>query len=731
MQKNYSAYKHPFRMNQYLAPAIALLAISGVSCAENRYPDALEPEEALRSFQLDSAFTIELFASEPMIMDPVEMVFDRRGRAYVVEMEDYPFKPEPGKAKGRIRLLEDTDGDGKADKATLFADSLSEATSVLPWKDGLIVTTAPYILHLKDTTGDNRADTREVLFSGFFQNNSEAQITNLHFNVDNWIYASNHGQPGEVQFARKPDAPAVSVQGADFRFRLDREAFEPETGAAQFGQAINDWGHRFMTQNTIHIQQAVIPWRYLHRHAYLPSDRASTDISDHGLRMFQQTPAPYWRAERTRRRQKEYKERGLDRQEYAEDHFTGASGGTIYSGNIFPDAFYGNIFTGDVAGNLVHRDVLTPLEDSPVYQASRSGKEGEREFLSSADPWFRPVNFTVGPEGALYIIDMYRQHIETPLSIPEDLKKDMDFMNGSDRGRIYRIVPKSGPGQEQQAWGAEWPPRPEGPGTDALVKLLAHPNRWWRLQAQQLLLELQDRSAVPALQQLFHEHTDPRARLHALYTLEGLSALDAEIVKAALADSHPGLREHGLILAERFPECLPGIKERTADPSPRVALQACLSLGEFPAAEAAPALSAAAARYSEDRWFRMAILSSDAGSSSALLGLLDRDKVFFAEAKPGKIRFLEDLSFIMAARGGEGEIGRLLDVLSGLNAVEEWQLAGLRGLEKGLKKNQHAAASVAGAQKQLTAMKENAKPESAEILDRILSMPVMAGQETK
>src|SRR5690606_38503918 len=145
---------------------------------------------------------------------------------------DYPFKPEPGEEKGRIRVLEDENGDGIFDKATLFADSLSEATSVLPWKDGLLVAAAPCILFLKDTDGDGRSDTREVLFSGFFEKNSEAQITNLRFGVDNWIYASNNGQPGEVRFSGKPDAAPLSVRGADFRFRLDRGLFEAETGSA-------------------------------------------------------------------------------------------------------------------------------------------------------------------------------------------------------------------------------------------------------------------------------------------------------------------------------------------------------------------------------------------------------------------------------------------------------------------------------------------------------------------
>src|SRR3546814_9821265 len=133
-------------------------------------------------------------------------------------------------------------------------------------------------------------------------------------------------------------------------------------------------------------------------------------------------------------RQQEYEESGLDRTEYAEDNFTGSSGGTVYAGEAFPEAFYGSLFTGDVSGNLVHRDVLITQEDKPVYRAGRSELEKEREFLSSTDPWFRPVSLTSGPDGALYLVDMYRQHIETPLSIPGDLKVDMDFMAGSDRG---------------------------------------------------------------------------------------------------------------------------------------------------------------------------------------------------------------------------------------------------------------------------------------------------------
>src|SRR5690606_37813447 len=235
---------------------------------------------------------------------------------------------------------------------------------------------------------------------------------------------------------------ALDMRGADFRFRLDRGAFELESGGAQFGQTMDDWGNRFITQNTLHIRQVVIPWRYLHRNPVTPPGSPLLNISDHDLEMFQLTPPPYWRAERTRRRQKQYEEQGLDRVEYAEDHFTGCSGGTIYDGDAFPPEYYGNVFTGEVAGNLVHRDVLVEASDSPVLVARRAEGETEREFLASTDSWFRPTGFTVGPDGYLYVIDMYRQHIETPLSIPEDLKADMDFLYGSEHGRIYRIVPE-------------------------------------------------------------------------------------------------------------------------------------------------------------------------------------------------------------------------------------------------------------------------------------------------
>lgn len=659
---------------------LLLPVLLAVPCLAQRYPGPLSPEQSLKKLKVADGFKVQLYAAEPYVLDPVALEFDEQGNAYVVEMPDYPYEVEPGKGKGRIRILKDTNGDGRVDQSIIFAENVTEATSILPWKGGLIVTAAPNILYLKDTNGDGKSDVREVLFSGFFQNNSEAQVTSLRFGIDNWIYANNRGQSGMVTFSKTPGAPPISVRGADFRFRLDRNEFELETGPGQFGQTIDDWGHRFFTENSIHLQQAVIPWRYTHRHPYLTVTKFSTDISDHQEIMFQETAPPYWRAERTRQRNKMYQEANMTRIEYAEDRFTGASGGTIYNGNGLPKEYYGNIFTTDVSGNLVHRDILTPGDKSPVMVASRGGKEKDKEFLYSTDTWFRPITFSVGPDGYLYVLDYYRQHIETPVSIPDELKADMDFMAGSDKGRIYRVLPAN-------ATVKSVPVNLKNTSSAKLVEVLANPNGWWRTQAQRLLVERGDKSVVPVVKAFLARSKDSRARLHALYVLEGLNALNAQLVKDALQDSEPGVRENALILAERFPECLPLVIRMADDPANRVAFQAVLSLGEFSNKHVLPALAKAAEKYGQDSWFRIAVLSSEAGSSPDLLKALSQQSTFFKEEKPWKLAFLTDLSSIIGARNSKDQLAAYTGLIA-QPALEKgtWQLIALKGLKKGLDK---------------------------------------------
>jgi putative membrane-bound dehydrogenase-like protein len=750
----------------FLLSAFCLLLFA---CSRNRGPGSLSPQQSLKTFQLaDPNLRAEIFAAEPDVVDPVEIVFDEDGRVFAAEMRDYPADPPAGQPpKSRIRLLEDTDGDGKIDRSTIFADNLLEVTSMLPWKGGLIVTAAPDILYLKDTNGDGKADIRKVLFTGFALVNPETRITNLRFGIDNWIYAANNGQRGDITFpgrslllnseevgkreggrgrvgerenldrdssrlqsaeggARKVESSqhptSVNVLGADFRFRLDRGLFEAESGPTQFGLAMDDWGHRFITENTVHIRHVVMPRRYLLRNPFLPAGVAAEDISDHGrpsARMFQLTPPQYWRQVRTAMRQQRYQENNLSRKEIVAGYFTAASGGTIYSGDGLPAQYYGTLFTGDVSGNLVHRDVLRPAGAS--FVASRASNELDKEFLASTDPWFRPCSFATGPDGNLYIVDMYREFIETPESIPEELKKDMDFYSGTTLGRIYRIAPKA----PQRA--AAKPHLSTVPSSE-LVSLLAHRNGWWRLTAQRLLLERQDKSVVPALRKMTSESDFAQARLHALYALEGLSSLDAALVEKTLEDPEAGVREHALRLAEAYNGHISseGLKESEPrpsgsgpsdesprlwatgsgagrdglvaklvgmihDPSSNVRFQLALSLGAFVGGDKSPAGSAGLKRrnrdilkalatlaneQSEDSWFRTAVLSSvgqpvtlpvseQVKQLNALVDLL-AEQEFFQKPSPGKQRLLEQLALGIGVRNEAAGIVHFLNLLSHL-----------------------------------------------------------------
>ncbi|GAB3916775.1 PVC-type heme-binding CxxCH protein [Mucilaginibacter boryungensis] len=661
-----------------VARVLSLSLGIGFSCFAQRYAGPQTPEESLKKINIAKGLKVQLYAAEPYVLDPVDLQFDDQGNAYVVEMPDYPFEVEPGKGKGQIRKLIDTDGDGRVDKAVVFADHITEGTSILPWKGGLIITAAPYILYLKDTNGDGKADVRQVLFSGFFSSNSEAQVTGLRFGVDNWIYANNRGSSGMITFVKKPGSKPIQVQGADFRFRLDRNQFELETGPGQFGQTIDDWGHRFFTENSIHAQQSIIPWRYTHRHGFLPTSAFNVSITDHKELMFQKTVTPYWRAERSRRRNAAFKENGLNRVEYERDHFTGAAGGVIYNGTGLPKEFYGNYFVTDVAGSLLHRDILTPSTKIPALVASRPASEQDSEFLSSTDTWFRPITISSGPDGYMYLVDYYRQHIETPVSIEDDLKADMDFMAGSDKGRIYRILPEDA---NYKAATINF----RKMSSAQLVPYLANPNGWYITTAHRLLIERQDKTVIPVVKAFLAKTQDPRARLHAIYVLEGLHALNAQIVKKALDDQEAGVRENALILAERYPELLPQVIQKTDDPAYRVAFQAVLSLGNFSGPQVTPTLIKVLKKYGEDTWFRTAVLSSNIGSSVELNNALASDNNFFQNEEPWKLAFVGDLSNVIGARNNKAQVAAYLSVLD--NQKGAWLLSSTKGLAKGLQRS--------------------------------------------
>lgn len=641
----------------------------------------MSPEEALETFRILDGFRIELVAAEPYVMDPVEIAFDAEGGLYVAELADNPEDPPAGvKPDSRIVYLEDLDGDGRIDKRTVFADGLLSVEGVQPWKGGVIVAAAPDIVYLKDEDGDRVADTREVLYTGFdVINNVEGRVSNPRLHLDNWIYLANQGRPGSLTAPGNPEMEPLAVRGWDVRFDPLTGKMETASGPAQFGLTFDAYGNEFVSQNTIHIRNVVAPAEFLRRNPYLVVTRAAAEISADGR------PAPIypasepqkWRVERTAARQERYNETQPGRVEQLGGFFTAAAGSTAYVGDAFPAELVNSVFTGAGNGNLVHCDKITV--DGATFAAH--GYPQGSDFLTSTDNWFRPVNFANAPDGTLYVVDYYRQYLEHPQFIPDSIKQklNMDFRNGDDRGRIYRIVPT-----ETSAAA----PRPQGlaqASSGELAELLAHPNGWHRRTAQRLLLERQDASAVPALQAIADEDENPLARLHALWTLDGLDALEADQVRRALGDADAEIRRHALRMARpMLPELVDEALALLEDESPQVRFQAGLLLGDRAAEpRVADALAALGVETAEDEWFRLAVLSAPPETAASLATRLANSQDFRGEPTEGRRKLLAGLAATVGARREAGEVEKLFAALGRLDG-DAWHQAGLKGLADGL-----------------------------------------------
>lgn len=684
--------------------ATLLLAFTACNNKSSSEQPAYTAEQSLAAMQFSEDFHAEIFLKEPQVMSPVEMVWDEDGRIYVAEMLDYPDDPPPGKPpRSRIRLLEDVDGDGKYEKATIFAEQVLEVSGLLPWKGGLFVTSAPDILWMKDDNGDGKADTKKVLYTGFPKVNPEARITNLRYGLDNWIYAANNGNDGKITAPDQPNHPPVLIRGADFRFHPVTGEFEAASGPAQFGSSFDEWGNQFICNNTQHIRHVILPMHYAARAPLLEIPAYQQDISDHGQPsspMFPLTGPQEWRKQRTELRQKRYDENGLNRKEQLSGYFTGASGSTVYTGDAWPEEYRNNVFVGDVSANLIHRDVLKP--DGVSFKASRS--KDETEFIASKDQWFRPCNFANAPDGNLYVMDVYRLFIETPESIPEEIKKGMDFYAGDTMGRIYKIVHNKAQAKR------DLKPNLSKASSEELVKLLEHPNGWHRTTAQRLLVERQDKAAVPLLQEMTEKSQSALGRLQALWTLAGLNALEEASVVRGLKDGDAHIREQALRMSEticqnrshhrgteaaqRFTEeattsslrtsvsplrlcgeIEAAILAMTKDQDPRVQFQLALTLGNVKDNRAFDALVKMASERSNDQWFRLAILSSVADSSAQFFQTLRAKYPSFDNKE-----MIAQLGSLIGAKHDPAEMTSFTKALSGLAQPE----VGLNGLAKGL-----------------------------------------------
>jgi len=629
----------------------------------------LTPAQALQEFRIAPGLRVELAAAEPEIESPVAMAFDEDGKLWVVEMRDYPNGPAPGRPpEGRIRVLEDRDGDGRYEHSRIFADRLLFANGLMPWKGGVVVTAAPHILYLKDEDGDGRADRREILYDGFAAQNPQLRVSHPKLGLDNWMYVANGLRGGMVKRHGRDDAQPVNISGRDFRFDLVRDRCEAVSGMGQYGNSFDDWGRRFVCDNQHHLRHVVLPNRYLARNPYLAVAAVLEDVSELQPGPLNSGGAVYPIS------------RNWTTSNLHAGRFTAACGVVIYRGDLLPAEHRGAAFTCEPTGNLIHEEILRP--HGATFR-SRPPRD-KVEFLATADDWFRPVSLAHGPDGALYVVDMYRAVIEHPEWMPPELQRRPDLTLGKDRGRIWRIVP------EEHKTSAQRPKLGRAATAD-LVALLGDANAWRRTTAQRLLLERQDRAAVEPLRKLCTSSDQPLARVHAAWLLQGLNALDADLTAQLLHDDHPRVREQALILCERWlPNSTAIQKEvlaRAADADARVRYQAALSLGEWDDDRIIPALAKIAVAGADDRWTRAAAASAVPRRAGALLAeLLKPDMGLTANATPGRLALVQELAALVGARQEPNEVAALLAALRTLAGKDgvRWQMAGLNGLADGM-----------------------------------------------
>ena len=548
----------------------------------------LTTQQALDTFKLEPGLKIELVASEPDVISPVAVAFDEKGRMYVAEDRGYPVGPGKGNPPaGKIALLEDTNGDGKYDKRTTYAEGLTFPNGVMPWKGGLYVTCAPYLYYFKDTNGDGKADIKKTVFSGF-QDLSTTQLRESHptLAIDNWIYLNCGLTAAKVLAPDCPDRPALFVNRVDFRFHPETCEYEEFSGTGQFGGTFDNFGRRFICSNRNHNQHVVMQSRYLRRNPNYSFSEIVQDIPDHGAacKLYPLSANITTAASHT-------------------GFFTSACGVTFYNGTALLDTYRFNCFTCEPAGNLVHRDVLSP--DGVTFVGSRAYPTNE--FIASPDNWFRPVNLTVGPDGALYLCDMYRKTIEHPDYLPEEVRKITDFQSGKDKGRIYRII---GSGKKMPTKM----PRMDNFSPKELCLKLDSNEGWVQMTAHRLLLEQKDPAAVPTLKTMAHSAVTAEGRVHALHLLDAFGKLTDDIIEKGLSDKRAPVREHAIQLAEprltNSTKLADKLITMANDSDARVRFQCALSLGEIQSEKIVPALVKIAERDGGDKWTRAAVMSS-------------------------------------------------------------------------------------------------------------------------
>ena len=662
-------------------------------------PQPLSPAASAARIRLPEGFRIELVASEPVVKEPSCIAFDEHGRLFVCELHGYNIEGHldvtqlnktgqldmkvrrirwelqggaiaDAAAKlqfGVVKLLSDSDGDGVMDRAEVWADDLPPCYGVVPARGGIIVVCAPDIVYLADRDEDGKPEVRETLFTGFRTTVLERGINNPRWGLDNWIYVGAGGNGGTITGPRL--AGAVELRHSDFRIRSDGSAIEPVSGrVGTFGLTMNDIGDRFPSTGGRPAMYALpLPDHYLARNPYVatPDTNHSAATYNRGYRISQPHP---WRV---RRQQDPAWVKFYGAQETNSNYFSGGCSNEFYGDTLFPQQYWGNIFYCEPSLNIVHRCVVN--RDGAGYRGRRADSEQESEFLASMDQWFRPMNLRVGPEGALYIVDMYREIIEDYSAIPRFLQQQYGLDKGGDRGRIWRLVPAA----SEKRFVADLASLSEAD----LAEELASAHRWRRATAQRLLIERGATSVSRLISTNLRKASSPHARLHMLYTLAGMDVLTADDVAHALGDNHYGVRVHALRLSERWlgdSAIMSQVLAKIGDEDPSVRLQLAMTLGESTDGRVNGALLTLANRHGGEQWMAAAILSSSQHRAADLLADLLQQTQLGRHPQA----LLRPLAATVAGQRDISGMSRILASLGDLPA--EIQTASLSGLLAGI-----------------------------------------------
>jgi mono/diheme cytochrome c family protein len=559
------------------------------------------PDDEMKTFRLPEGYRVELVASEPMVEEPVLIDWDTSGRLWVVEMlgymQDLPSTVER-EPIGRVSVLEDENGDGRMDKKTVFLDGLVLPRALKVLDRGVLIGEPPNLWFARDTNGDLRADIKTLVTDRFgrLDANVEHNANTLLWALDNSIHTSE----------------------TDVYFRLRNGMFETLQTLArgQWGASQDDAGRIFRNTNESVLHVDVVPTPYYARNPNLLRTRGSYE----SLRGDKNEVMTVWPAHPTPGVNRGYQP-GVLRGDGTLAAYSSVAAPTVYRGDRLPADVYGNVFVVEPAGNLVSRIIVT---DDGTRLRARKAYEGS-EFLAATDERFRPVYLSNAPDGNLYLVDMYRGIIQHKAYITEYLRDQIlwrKLQAPPRHGRIYRIAYMG-----RDAARASSTTSIGNTPTSKLVALLSHPNGWWRDTAQRLIVERGDTSIVPALTRLANGTVERRTRLHALWALDGLDALQPQTILRALDDRSRDVRMSAIRLAERHlsePESTlrAAVLKHLHDPDWEVRAQVAASLGSLPPGSRDKHAVAVLQEFGGDPVMVDATLSSLAGREHAVLAAM-------------------------------------------------------------------------------------------------------------